>query len=36
LLDVRDDATSAAQRVRALMFVSKFRADLERRLTEAI
>jgi molecular chaperone HscB len=36
LLDVRDDAASAAQRVRALMFVSKFRADLERRLTEAI
>jgi molecular chaperone HscB len=36
LLDLRDDASEAAQRVRALMFVSKFRADLERRLSEAI
>lgn len=31
-LDERDDAAAAAQRVRALMFVQRFRADLDRRL----
>jgi molecular chaperone HscB len=31
-LDERHDASAAAQRVRALMFVRKFRADVERRL----
>lgn len=31
-LDERHDAPAAAQRVRALMFLRKFRADVERRL----
>jgi molecular chaperone HscB len=31
-LDERHDAAAAAQRVRALMFLRKFRADVERRL----
>lgn len=31
-LDERHDAQAAAQRVRALMFVRKFRADVDRRL----
>jgi molecular chaperone HscB len=33
-LDERQDASAAAQRVRALMFVRRFRADVERRLEE--
>jgi molecular chaperone HscB len=32
LLDVRHDAIAAAQQVRALMFVQRFRADINRRL----
>jgi len=32
LLDERQDAAAAAQQVRALMFVSRFRADIDRRL----
>jgi molecular chaperone HscB len=32
LLDEQGDATAAAQQVRALMFVQRFRADLSRRL----
>lgn len=32
LLDEQDDAPAAAERVRALMFVQKVRADLDRRL----
>ena len=35
LIDDADDAAAAAQRVRALMFVARFRADLERRLDAA-
>jgi molecular chaperone HscB len=35
LLDEAGDAEAAAQRVRALMFVARFRADLERRLDTA-
>jgi molecular chaperone HscB len=31
-LDERADARAAAERVRALMFISRFRADVERRL----
>ena len=31
-LDVADDATAAAQQVRALMFVARFRADINRQL----
>ena len=31
-LDVRSDAAAAAQQVRALMFVERFAADIERRL----
>jgi molecular chaperone HscB len=31
-LDERNDAKAAAQQVRALMFVARFRADLDRRL----
>lgn len=32
LLDEQGDAAAAAQQVRALMFVARFRADIERRL----
>ena len=32
LLDERDDAPAAAQQVRALMFIAKFREDIRRRL----
>ena len=32
LLDERNDAAAAAQQVRALMFVQRFRADISRRL----
>jgi molecular chaperone HscB len=32
LLDERDDAAAAAAQVRALMFVARFRADIDRRL----
>jgi molecular chaperone HscB len=32
LLDERPDAVAAAARVRALMFVARFRQDIERRL----
>jgi molecular chaperone HscB len=32
LLDERDDAVAAAQKVRALMFIGRFREDLRRRL----
>jgi molecular chaperone HscB len=32
LLDERRDAPAAAQQVRALMFVQRFRADISRRL----
>lgn len=32
LLDLRDDPRTAAQRVRALMFVERFREDIEARL----
>jgi molecular chaperone HscB len=35
LLDEAGDAEAATQRVRALMFVARFRADLERRLDTA-
>ncbi len=32
LLDVRNDASGAAEQLRALMFVARFRQDVERRL----
>jgi len=32
LLDDKQDAAAAAQRVRALMFVTRFRADIDKRL----
>lgn len=32
LLDVRNDAAAAAEQLRALMFVARFRQDVERRL----